>query len=202
MVCNIEPTSVEEHMAGEVYKIEVAFDADGNSPWDCLWYDADEEDLDVLSCQMQIAAVWKPPVVSLERRNARPDFYSLHAYFVVTKRVRSLLAPLVMDTVEFLRLSIPKGPGVFVLHPLLRAELDKKAVITRNQVSGNITVIQEYSFPTLQEKMHCFQVRHPLGSSGRDAGFPYTDLLVSAEFKELCETNSVHGVVFQEVFRR
>jgi hypothetical protein len=57
----------------EVFKLDTAYDTHGNFPWDAVWYDGDDEDIDVLDCQMRLAAIWKPPEICLEKRHQRPD---------------------------------------------------------------------------------------------------------------------------------
>jgi hypothetical protein len=186
----------------QVFKIQPAYDADGNSPWDTLWYEGDSEKIRVLDCEMPLSAVWKTADARLEKRGGRPDVYVFQLHFAVTEAVRELVLPLVNDAAEFLALSVPDAEPLFVLHPLLRADFDEGAVVSRNPVSGNVTVIRKYSFANdqFEEPMHIFQVRQAPGSSGRDAGLACTGVLVSRQVKELCEEQGFEGIVFERVF--
>ncbi len=188
--------------AVEVFRIETEYDVDLNSPWDGLWYQGEDYDLNVLAFEARLQPVWKAPVARIENREHRPDIYEFQAFYAVTERVRNILSPLVKDTVEFLPLSIASGERLFVLHPLLRADLDyTRAVVHRNVVGGNIIKVEQYAFPAIQEEvMHMFQLRQAPGSFSRDTGFAYSSVLVSREFKELCEANNVRGAVFPQVF--
>lgn len=193
----------------EVFHLDTDYDAQGNSPWDTIWYDGDYEDIDVLDCDAKLAAIWKPPNVRVEERNKGPDFFVFQTYFAVTERVRVLLLHIVQNTVEFLPLSTDMNLLLFVLHPFIRVDLDDGAVVSRNSVSGNVTVIRKYSFAPnafdelqqdWQQPIHVFQVRHPLGSSARDGGVAVSGLLVSREFVDLCKKNNLQGVTFKKVF--
>jgi hypothetical protein len=120
----------------------------------------------------------------------------------VTGRVRDLLSPPVHDSVECFPRSLSKSRPLFVLHRLDRVEYDRRAVVSRNPVSGNITVIKSWSFAADQfkEGMHVFQVRQAVGSWGRDGGLPCSGFLASRQFKELCGQHGFGGIVFQKVF--
>jgi hypothetical protein len=182
------------------YKMEVAFDEEGNSPWDALWYEGDDEDLEVLDSQCRVEKVWKPPTVKLQRRIQTPDIYGFQLYFATTDRARQLLSPLTADTVEFLSLDTPEKKTLFELHPLLRVDLDEHAIVEANE-GDNITVIYKYSFvrDQLNDDMHVFQVRQAKGSPARDAGYACDEVLVSSKFKELCEKNNLRGIVFKSI---
>jgi hypothetical protein len=128
----------------DIYKIEPAYDESGDSPWDALWYDGDDEDLDALDCQMCLNAVWKAPVVRLEKREATPSFYVFQVYYATTKKFRDLLVELVADSVEFLPLRVSSGKRLFVMHPLLRVDLDDGATVS-GKSGENITAVRKYS---------------------------------------------------------
>jgi hypothetical protein len=186
----------------DVYKIMTQYDERGNSPWDALWYDGGDEDLDPLDSEIRLAAVWAPPVVRLERRHKTPDIYVLHVYRVVTTPARELLSPLVAKLVEFLPISTAGTRGLYVMHPLLRVDLGRDAVVTPTRPGENITVVRKYSFAPgqLTDGMHVFQVRQAPGSPGRDAGYPVSGVLVSSRFKKLCEKAELRGVTFEKVW--
>src|SRR5438552_4140899 len=126
-----------------VYKIQTAYDQSGNSPWDTLWYEGDDQDLDVLCSEMRLRPVWRPISTRLEKRDKRPDIIVFHRFFAVTEAVQDCLAPLLDDSVEFLPVLTGGDQSYRVLHPILRNELDGHATVTTNAVSGNITVIQK-----------------------------------------------------------
>ena len=183
----------------DIYKIQTAYGQSGNSPWDTLWYEGDDQDLDVLCSEMRLRPVWRSILTRLEKRDKRPDFIVFHRFFAVAEPVRKCLAPLLDNSVEFLPV-LTEGRQVYdVLHPLLRRELDQHAIVTSNAVSGNITVIQKHSFLESDEEMHIFQVRQASGSAARDAGFACSGVLVSSEVKRLCEINGFKGVVFSKI---
>lgn len=189
-------------MSMQVYKISTAYDEDGNSPWDAIWYDGDDEDLDVLGCPMRLGAIWSSPQTRLEKRNKTPDIYAFQLYYAVSERVKAQLLPIVEDTAEFLPLSTDSAEPLFVLHPLLRLDLDERAVVLKNSVSGNITVIKKYSFDPhdFEERIPIFQVRQGLGSVARSAGFPCTGVLVCRDVFKVHQKNRFRGVTIDKVF--
>jgi hypothetical protein len=186
----------------QVFRIKTAYREDGNSPWDALWYDGDDENIDVLDCEMRLGTIWRSPQIRLEKRERSPDIYVFHLHYAVSERAKDLLLPLVQDAAEFLPLSTESAVPLFVLHPLLRVDLGEDAVVTMNSVSGNIVVIQKYSFNPreLEEAMPIFQARQAVGSAARDAGGPCSGVLVSEDFCTLVEKNELRGVVFDRVF--
>lgn len=181
----------------QVFKLNIAYDEEGNSPWDALWYDGDEEDIEVLDCQMRLGAVWKSPQIRFEKRDQTPDVYGFQTYFAVSERIRDRLLPIVEEAVEFLPLSVDAVTPLFALHPLFRADLDERAIVSKNSVSGNISVIRSYSFnpEELQDAIPIFQVRQPNGSKARNAGYPCSGVLVSQDVVEVFEQSGVLGVV-------
>jgi hypothetical protein len=196
-------TLAEIGTMAHVYRMRTAYNENGDSPWDALWYDGDDEDLEPLDGQMRLAAVWSGPCIRLEKRDVKPDFFVFQLYYATTQAVCRLLSPLVGDTVEFLPLEINSDSPLFVMHPLLRVEFDEKAVVN-NKAGENITVVRTYSFDAKQfeEDMHVFQVRQAIGSAARNAGYPCSGVLVSAEFKQLCEKNNLQGIVFESVWEQ
>jgi hypothetical protein len=185
-----------------IFRVRTAYDDQGNSPWDAVWYDGDDSDLDVLDTEIGVARVWKPPAVRFEKRVRSPDIYVFQVWFAVTERVSKILSPLVTDTVEFLPLHVAGHDPFLVLHSLRRVDLDQNAIVRQGEVSGNISVIRKYSFrrEQLEEGLHVFQVRQALGSASRDAGLACSGVLVSSEFKQACEKNKLLGVTFEEVY--
>lgn len=181
--------------------MSVAYDGLGNSPWDAIWYDGEDEDLDVLDCEMRVGAVWRPPLVRVEKRERRPAIYGFQLRFAMGEAACKQLSSLLGDTVEFLPLRVKRKTPLFVMHPMLRVDLDEKAVVGRNSVSGNITVIHRHRFVEKQfeEGTHVFQLRQAPGSAARDAGYPCSGVYVSSEFKSLCEANVLPGVAFENV---
>ncbi len=185
----------------EFFRLEAAYDATGNLPWDALWYDGDDEDLDALSCQMRLGPVWKSPLVRLETRDRRPDAYEFHLYFAFTRRISEVLSGLVEDSAEFLPLRLPGSKRIFVMHTLSRVDLDAHALVDRNKVSGNITDVRKYSFvkQQMRDGMHVFQIRQAAGSAGRDAGYAVSTVLVSSKFRDICEQYHVQGIIFESI---
>jgi hypothetical protein len=181
----------------DVFKIETDYDSTGNSPWNALWYEGKAHDLQALQRPARLEHVWKTPVVTLETRDRAPDVFEFMSYWAVPDPVRELLAPLVSSTVEFLPLSIAKGPALFVLHPLIARSLDERAIVESNPVSHNITNIRRYSFGQSEEAAPMFTVRQPLGSWAGDGGYVCSDVLVSRPVKELCA--SLTGIRFRPV---
>jgi hypothetical protein len=181
--------------------MQAALDENNNSPWDAVWYEGDDEDIGVLDSQMRLGAIWKAPVVHIEKRNQRPDIFVFQLYFAVTRRVRDLLSGLVGDTAEFLPLRIHRNRRLYAIHALLRVDFDKSAVFRPQAKGQNITVIEKYSFEKsqLRSDVHVFQVRQAQGSAARDAGYACSGLLVSREFNLICESNGFRGVTFNHV---
>ncbi|MCZ2076091.1 MAG: hypothetical protein LC130_13960 [Bryobacterales bacterium] len=185
-----------------VYLMDTDYDEAWNSPWDAVWYDGDQEDMDALHCQMRLGAIWRPPTVRVEKRLRTPDIYVFLLNFAVSEHAKEILSTVVQDTAEFLPLSTDVGETLFVLHPLWRAELDERAVVSKGSGSGNITVVRKYSFDLrdFDEPMPIFQARQAVGSAARDAGAPCPGVLVSDEFRLACVANGLRGVVFNEVW--
>src|SRR5438132_233016 len=99
----------------EFFRIATAYDQNGNSPWDALWYDGDDDDLNALRGQMRLAAIWKAPRLRLETRYDRPDVYVFQIFYALSKKFRDLLVPLLGDCAEFLPLQLLGGQELFVL---------------------------------------------------------------------------------------
>src|SRR5580658_10053658 len=96
--------------------MSVAYDGLGNSPWDAIWYDGEDEDLDVLDCEMRVGPVWRPPLVRVERRERRPAIYGFQLRFAMAEAACKQLSSLLGDTVEFLRLRVKRKTPLFVMH--------------------------------------------------------------------------------------
>jgi hypothetical protein len=186
----------------KIYKVDPDYHPDYDSPWDAIWYDGDEEDLSCLDCGRPLQPIWKAPRVRVEKREQTPDVFVFLLHYACSDRVRHLLKRLVGHSAEFLPLSAGTDISVSVIHPLLRVDLDDKAEVSRNRVSGNITVIKTYSFDHKQfnQPMHIFQVRQAEGSWARRGGSPCSGILVSQAFKALCDKNNIRGIRFEEVF--
>jgi hypothetical protein len=186
----------------KVFRIRTAYDTEGNSPWDALWYDGDDNDIDVLETSIGVARVWNPPEIRLEKRERTPDIYVFQLGFAVTERVRKIVSALTADAVEFLPLRVLSHQPLFALHSLRHVDLDDKAVVRQCEIGGNISVICKYSFrrEQLEKDLHVFQVRQAPGSAGRDAGFACSGVLASSEFKKLCEKYKLLGVRFEGVY--
>ena len=185
----------------DYYVVDTDWDADGNSPWDALWPDLDDDALACLDGSLPLAAVWKSPPVTLQRRAKRPDVYAFVLHHAVTQRVRDLLAPIVREEAEFLPLDVPGIGCVFLVHPLFPVDFDERAVVSCNSVSGNITVVREYSFTLDPDEYdgprHLFRMRQAKGSASRDAGITLSSLIVSQKIKRASERAGIAGIVFK-----
>ncbi len=184
----------------DLFKIETDYDLQGNSPWDAVWYDGDYRDLKALKCELGLAPIWKPPAVRIEQRLTTPNIYVFELFYAVDKGTMNLLKSLVRDSAEFLPLEA--GKPLFALHPLLRVELDYRAVFGDQVLTGNVTHIPNYVFPKgeLTSDVHLCQIRQPPGTNARDVGFPCTGVFVSERFRSLCVKNDLKGIRFSKVW--
>ena len=187
----------------EIYKLLRNYDAEGNSPWDAVWYDGDDEDLYVLECPAKLLGIWKTPQVRLEKRLSTPDIYGFQLYYAVNEMARDRLARILGNTVEFLPIiDATIKINLYVVHPLLRVDLDSNALTNRTRMVDNFTVIEKYSFSPdqFEEHMHLMTILQGPGSAARDGGYSFGEVLVSSKFKSLCEANHLKGVVFERVW--
>ena len=184
------------------YRIEMDWDTKGDSPWDRVWQESPEP-IDCLNGSLPLAAIWRSPKVWVEKGTKSPDVYGFELHFAVTERLRDLLERMVRDEAEFLPLVVPDVGVLFLIHPLWPVDFDDAAQLQRNGVSGNITVVQKYSFtldPDAYEgPRHLFRMRQAKGSAARDAGCCRSELIVSEKVKRAAEVSGVAGIVFKYV---
>lgn len=184
----------------DYFWIETDWDASLNSPWDALWYD-DDEALGCLDGSLPLAAIWKPPAITHEKRRKQPDVYSFGLHYAVTESVRDLWFPIVRGEAEFLPLALPKISPVYVVHPLWPVDFDGNAEVECNGVGGNITVVRKYSFTldpdAYDGPRHLFRMRQARGSAARDHGCTLSRLIVSEKIKRVSEKARVAGIAFK-----
>lgn len=179
----------------DIFALQVDYDARGNSPWGTLHDEADLDDTRPLWRNRPLAPTWRPMPARLYGARAVSDFVSFTAGgWAVRAEARRALEPLLGDNAEFLPLDCDPDEGFHALHPLQLADLGPEAVVRRNEVSGNITVIDRYSFePSTLVGMVCFRARHPPGSAaGPHSGT--SDVLVSQPVRECIEQHGFRGV--------
>jgi hypothetical protein len=182
----------------DYFWIDTDWDATFNSAWHALWYE-DDEALGCLDGSLPLAAIWKPPAVTHEKRVKRPDVYSFVLHYAVTESVRDLWAPIVRDEAEFLPLAVPRIAPVYVVHPLWPVDFDERAEVSCNGVSGNITVVRKYSFnfDEYDGPRHLFRMRQAKGSAARDHGCTLNRLIVSEKIKRVSEEARIAGIAFK-----
>jgi hypothetical protein len=155
-----------------------------------------------LDGSLPLAAIWRSPRVTLEKRAKRPDVFSFVLHYAVTAAVRDLLTPIVRAEAEFLQLDVPGLGSLYVVHPLWPIDFDERAVVSCNSVSGNITVVREYSFSLnpadYDGPRHLFRMRQAKGSAARDAGYTLSTLIVSEKVKQTAEQANVTGIAFKK----
>jgi hypothetical protein len=185
----------------DYFVIDTDWDENLNSPWDTLWEDTEEGSLDCLDGSMPLAAIWKSPRITLEKRAKRPDVYRFILHFAVIKAVRDLFAPIVQEEVEFLPLAVPRIGPVFLIHPLWPVDFDDRAEVSCNPRGGNITVVRKYSFAIDPEAYdgprHLFRMKQAKGSAARDGGYALSQLIVSEKVKSVSEKAGITGIVFK-----
>lgn len=183
------------------WRIDVAFDPDGFSPWDTLWYDGDEGDLDPLCSQMKLGAIWSPPRVRIERRLKRPDVYGLHLFLAVNDKVRRLVSDIGVEELELLPLTVTRARRLYVLHSTARFNLDYDASCPGNAPHDNISAVTRWVFPQelARSNLSVFQAFQAPGSAARDAGFPLDPVFVSESIKYRLELAGVAGIAFYPV---
>jgi len=185
----------------DYFVIDTDWDDNYNSPWDALWHDLAYDALDCLDGSLPLAAIWKSPRITFEKRARRPDVFVFVDHYAVTEAVRELFAPIVREEAEFLPLDVREIGPVYLIHPLWPVDFDARAEVTCSNVSGNITVVRKYSF-TLDPNQydgprHLFRMRQAKGSAARDGGYTLTTLIVSEKIKQIGEHASIAGIVFK-----
>lgn len=185
------------------YVMDTDWNENLDSPWDALWDQGSYDALDCLSGSLPLAAIWKAPRVTLQKRAKRPDIFTFVENYAVTERVRNLMAAIVNEEAEFLPLELAEASPVFVVHPLWPVDFDEGAEVSCSGVNGNITAVGKYSFTLDPDEYdgprHLFRMRQAKGSAARDFGLTLNSLIVSEEIKRMCEKNSIAGVVFKKV---
>jgi hypothetical protein len=190
-------------VAVDYFEIDVDWDKSCGLPWDALTHDGDLDALGCLNGSLPLAAIWKPPHVSLYKGRTRPDVYDFQLNWAVTERVRKLFAPIVKEEAEFLPLKVPRLARVYVIHPLWPVDLDRYAKVNRSTVSKNIVTVEKYSITldpdAYDGPRHLFRIRQAKGSAARDHGCTWSRLIVSEKIKQVAEENGVVGIVFKKV---
>ncbi len=181
------------------WRIQVAFGPDGYSPWDALWYDGDDRDLEPLCSQMRLAPVWRPLQVRLERREKRPDIFGFQLFFAVKEKVRTLLSQI--EDVEFLPVRASRKTVLYVIHPLARINLDYASSCDPEELSDNITKVAQWVFPyeVRESGVDVFQAYQAPGSAARDAGYPLYEVFISERVKQQLEDEKTSGIAFLPV---
>lgn len=182
------------------FSIETDWDSTLNSPWDAIWYGGSYDALSSLDGSLQLKAIWQSPDITLESRDKTPDVYSFELHYAVNERTRDLIAPIVKDEAEFLRLNIPENRVAYIIHPLWPVDFDEQAKVQCNPISKNITVVEKYSF-TLDPRRHnlprqLFRMRQAKDSAARDHGYTLNTLIASETIKNVCERHDVKGIRF------
>lgn len=184
-----------------VFKLQVDYDALGDSPWGELFDQVELEETWPLYRSHPLAATWRPMPVTLHEAEQHAEFvYFTAGGWAVRPEARRALIPILGGAVEFLPLACDTGEEFHALHPLQLADLGPEAVARRNEVSGNITDIRRYSFdPAALVGKVCFRVRHPVGSAaGPESGG--SDVLVSSVVRDCIERHGFLGVRCVPVF--
>jgi hypothetical protein len=185
----------------EVFALKVDYDADSNSPWGMVRDEVEPEESWPLYDARPLAPTWQPMPVTLHQVEQYAEFvYFTAGGWAVRPAARRVLEPVLGATAEFLPLACDTGDEFFALHPLQLADLGPDADARRNEVSGNITYIRQYSFePDAIAGLVCFRVRHPVGSAaGPESGG--SDVLVSPVVREYIERHGFRGVQCTSVF--
>jgi len=189
----------------DYFWIDTDWDASHNSPWDALWLEGDGEAPDCLDGSFALAAIWKSPSVTLQRRIKRPDVYGFVLHYAVTKAVRDLWASIVLEEAEFLPLSVQGIDPVYVIHPLWPVDFDERAEVSPTGVRQNISVVRKYSFTLNPDAYdgprHLFRMRQAIGSPSRDNGRTLSRLIVSEKIRQVSEAARVTGIVFNYACR-
>jgi hypothetical protein len=186
----------------DYFWIDTDWDPSFNSPWDALWFEGDDDEaLDCLHGSLRLAAIWRPPTVTLQKRIKRPDVFCFVLHYAATKAVRDLWAPIVREEAEFLPLAVPEIGPVFVIHPLWPVDFDERAEVSPTGPRQNITVVRKYSFTldpdAYDGPRHLFRMRQAKGSPSRDAGCTLNRLIVSDKIKRVSEKARIAGIVFK-----
>jgi len=162
----------------------------------------EDRDLLFFSSAQPLSAKWIPlPVLPddrlLENVMDEPvpingDFPSLYGPTpVFSERAWESLYSLVNGSVEALPLIYPSGETYFAINVLDVVDcLDlTKTKLTRNDVTGRVSSIQEYHFrPHLLTGKHMFKLPETKA----------LEVLVSEEFKQAVEANGLKGLIFRK----
>jgi hypothetical protein len=185
----------------EVYRLEVDYDASGDSPWGEVRSLGEHQELWPLSRIHPLASDWQPMEVTLAEAEERADFvrFSGGGWAVRPEALR-VLEPLLTGAAEFLPLMCDTGDEFFALHPLELVDLGPDAEASRNRVSGNITWVHRFSFdPKNLVGKKCFRIRHPKGSAaGPTSGG--SDVLVSDAIYKHILGFGFRGIRFVQAF--
>jgi hypothetical protein len=163
----------------------------------------EDRDLLFFSSGQPLSGTWVPVPVLLDHRLVdnvmeepqprKGDFPSLYgATPIFSERAWETLYPLVGGSVEALPLIHPSGEKYFAINVLDVVDcLDlTKTKLTRNDVTGRVSSIQEYHFRQhLLTGKHIFKLPETKG----------LEVLVSEEFKQAVETSELKGLIFRRL---
>jgi hypothetical protein len=186
-----------------IYKMDGGWDEFGNSlKWDLLDY-VDERSYfrnNPLKLTKPLAHSWKPPRVTMRKRDWRCDLIDLFLHSAVNEKARAALEPLLGKSVEFLPLRCNEVSRFWVMHPLRYVDLGPRAV-HNGQFGDNMTSIRKYDFNIDDlEGKHLFGIKQTPGSHSRGAGICFGNNYVSEEFRRVVIEYDLQGVVFEKVF--
>jgi len=184
------------------FEIGLDWNASLDSPWDAVWPTDDDSNLDCLEGSLPLLYIWNQPQVTIQRRERTPDIFGFVLHFAVTERMKSALEPLVGNEAEFLPLSCADDQ-LFAVHPLWPIDFDEGAELHRNSVSGNVTVVEKYSFSINPAEFngprHLFRMLQPERSAARKAGYTLDRLIMSERCVEILNAIHAKGIRYRHV---
>lgn len=185
----------------QVFQIHPEYDEFGN--YRSAWVDDGTALMDLpLDRNGPVAGDWPTdlafPIGKDEHRREVTDVLWSSEGLIFSARVREALSTELVNSVEWLPLHVLGHGQFYLLHPLRSIDLDPEAVVTKNSVSNNITVVEKYGFAEPDALPDCFMLNQAAGSAAAQAGFCMRGIYVTQRVRRILER--FRGIGFSLVF--
>jgi hypothetical protein len=174
-----------------IFEICPVWDAQGNNQFHLLDFTDSGIDVEPIEKISPLSGVWAVPKVHVLEEGRRADVYfGIGHHFFFSAGAREAVATLVERYVEWLPVDSDALGRHYLIHPLRAVPLGPTSKVRCNPVSGNITVIDEFSFDAASiGDTAVFYPQQAPGSSAAEAGFCFKALMV-ADFAMAAIINS------------
>ena len=183
----------------EVYRFRIPERVDDVSPWHFL--ELGQKQNISLNLAKPLTPIWQPPRYRVIVGADAPDFFFGLTEVAVSERVKNEMSPRIGMDVEFLPIVCDYHELLYIVHATRIVELGSKAIVSKNPVSHDISLIMNHDFK-VEALSSCtlFRIAQPPGSSAAGAGLAFREIFAVGDFVEFLVTEGFRGVEFVKVF--